>query len=80
MSNVTMLLCACSFLVDVYGLQCQYNIAYSIVCRLFGGLGSTPNNLENPITFPGFSAVVAMTTVHFISGSFETGCEIPGVM
>lgn len=38
--------------------------------------GSTPNNLENPITVPRFSAVVAMTTVHFISGSFEMVCEI----
>lgn len=33
-------------------------------------------NLENPFTVPGISAVVAMTTVHFISGGFEMVCEI----
>lgn len=33
-------------------------------------------NLENPFTIPEVSAVVSMTTVGFISGSFEMVCKI----
>lgn len=61
--------------------QAQVSVSHYILyvfffCLFFLKPGSTPNNLENPITVPGFSAVVAMTTVHFISGSFEMVCEI----
>lgn len=42
----------------------------------FCATGIHPNNLENPITDRGFSAVVAMTTVQFISGSFAMVCAI----
>lgn len=53
-----------------------YTVCRSLLEKKKKKPGSTPNNLENPFTVPGFSAVVAMTTVHFISGSFEMVCEI----
>lgn len=57
-------------------LESPYQITYSIFFFLsFCETGIHPN-LENPFTVPGVSAVVAMTTVHFISGSFEMVCEI----
>lgn len=58
--------------------QAQVSVSHYILYFLspFLRLGSTLNNLENPITVPRFSAVVVMTTVHFISGSFEMVCEI----